>query len=318
MGKISVIVPVYNVEKYLEKCLESIVHQTYKNLEIILIDDGSTDSSGKICDEFALRDERFVVVHNKNGGVSVARNEGLKRVTGEYIMFVDSDDYVESDIAEVLMNLIRQYDADISMCSFKYADTDGNTQNQTDITTTEGCISGDEFWDRFYSGGRTIGVTLWAKLYKSSLWQDIHFPDGKLHEDEFVTHSLVKNCKRIAVTKKPLYYYVQREGSIMNTQFMTQNFDAAEGILARCRYFYEQNEFDNASKSLTMAMYNMIRGLDLLKEPTKNDKKRLKELKKEFRLLYRKLFFKNTDFISKFKCSVFYISTKLFRLLKKG
>ncbi|MBQ8301255.1 MAG: glycosyltransferase [Clostridia bacterium] len=318
MKKISVIVPVYNVEKYIEKCLDSIINQTYKNLEIILIDDGSTDNSCRICDEYALRDERFTVVHNENGGVSVARNAGLKKATGEYIMFVDSDDYVESDIAEVLMNLTLQYDADISMCSFKYADTDGNTRNQTDLAVAEGCISGDEFWQCFYSGGRTIGVTLWAKLYKRSLWQDIHFPDGKLHEDEFVTHSLVKKCKNIAVTKKPLYYYVQREGSIMNTQFMTQNFDAAEGILVRCRYFYEQKEFDNAAKSLTMAMYNIIRGLNLLEKPTENDKKRLKQLKKEFRSLYRKLFFKKTDFFSKLKCGVYYLNTKLFTLLKKG
>ncbi len=318
MGKISVIVPVYNVEKYLEKCLDSIVNQTYKNLEIVLIDDGSTDSSGRICDEYALRDDRFVVVHNENGGVSVARNAGVAKATGEYIMFVDSDDYVEKDIAEVLINLIKQHDADISMCGFKYADTDGNTWKQTNMAVAEGCISGDEFWQRFYSGGRIIGVTLWAKLYKRSLWKDIYFPDGKLHEDEFVTHSLIKNCKNIAVTKKPMYYYVQREGSIMNTQFMAQNFDSAEGILERCKFFYEKGEYDNASKSLSTAMYNIIRGLNLLKNPTKQDKKRVRELKKEFRILYRKLFFKKTDFFSKLKCGVFYLNTKLFTLLKKG
>lgn len=318
MELISVIVPVYNVEEHLEKCLSSIVNQTYKNLEIILVDDGSTDSSGEICDRYAMCDERFVVIHNENGGVSAARNAGVAKATGEYIMFVDSDDYVESDIAEFLLNLTLQYDADISMCGFKYADTEGNTWNQTDLAVAEGCISGNDFWQRFYSGGRIIGVTLWAKLYKRSLWNDVFFPVGKLHEDEFVTHILIKNCKSIAVSKKPLYYYVQRKGSIMNTQFMTQNFDSAEGILMRCRFFYEQKEYDNAAKSLTMAMYNIIRGLDLLEIPTSSDKNRVRELKKEFRSLYRKLFFKNTDIFSKIKCGVFYLNTKLFKLLKKG
>lgn len=318
MKKISVIVPVYNVEKHLRKCLDSIAEQTYKSLEIILVDDGSTDTSGSICDEYALRDERFTVVHNENGGVSMARNVGLDKATGEYIMFVDSDDYIENNIAEALIKQIEQYDADMSMCGFKYADTDGSTWNQTDIATAEGCISSDEFWRRFYSGARIIGVTLWAKLYKRSLWQNIRFPIGKLHEDEFVTHLIMKNCRNIAVTKMPLYYYVQREGSIMNTRFMTENFDAAEGILTRCEFFYEQKDFDNASKSLAMAMYNIIRGLELLKEPSTADKKRVRELKKEFRSLYRKLFFKKTDFFSKLKCGVFYINTKLFTLLKKG
>lgn len=317
MELISVIVPVYNVEDYLEKCLDSIINQTYKNLEIILIDDGSTDSSSRICDAYAERDGRIKVIHRKNGGPSEARNDGIAAATGDYIMFVDSDDYMDTDTAQFLIDNAKKHDADISICGFRYADTDGNTREQDTATVNEGVVTAKEFWHFFYSDARIFYVTIWAKLFRRSLWHDLYFPTGKLHEDEFVTHSLVANSKRIAISKKPMYYYVQRGGSIMHTQFMTKNFDSAEGMLVRCEFFCERGEFDIAAKSLTMAMYNIVRGLDLLDVPSQSDKKRVRELKRTFRSLYRRLFLKRTDLFSKIKCTVFYFSTRLFRIFKK-
>lgn len=317
MELISVIVPIYNVEQYLEKCLNSIINQTYKALEIILIDDGSTDNSGKICDEFALRDDRIKVIHHENEGVASARNIGITNATGDFIMFVDSDDYIEPNTAEFLINQIHEFSADIATCGFKYADTNGNTWPQEDATIREGAVTRSEFWNYFYTDIRVFYVTLWAKLSRRSLWKDLYFPDGKLHEDEFITHSLVANSSKIAISKKPLYYYVQREGSIMHTQFRTQNLDAAEGMLTRCGFFIEKHEYDIAIKTLSMSMYSLTKGYKLLGNITAQDKKRINELRRKFRRLYRSLFFKKVDFRSKLKCGVFYVNMKLFMKMKK-
>ena len=271
MKLISVIVPVYNTEKYIEKCVMSILNQTYKNLEIILIDDGSTDNSPQICDSLAEKDNRITVIHQPNGGVSSARNIGLDNTHGDYITFVDSDDYIEPNMIEFLSENIG--DTNIAMCGYTSVDENGTLSPQENVTVTDGIISTDTFWNYFYTDTRIYYVTLWAKLYKSHLWNNVRFPLNTLHEDEFAVHQIISQCSKIAVSKKPLYFYLQREGSIMHTQFKTENLNAAEGMLDRCQFFFNTKEYTLAEKALSMAMYSIIKGYGILGE---NDK--IKEL----------------------------------------
>lgn len=310
MKLISVIVPVYNTEKYIEKCVMSILNQTYKNLEIILIDDGSTDNSPQICDSLAEKDNRIAVIHQPNGGVSSARNIGLDNTHGDYITFVDSDDYIAPNMIEFLSENIG--DTNIAMCGYTSVDENGNLSPQENVTVTDGIISTDTFWNYFYTDTRIYYVTLWAKLYKSHLWNTVRFPLNTLHEDEFAVHQIISQCSKIAVSKKPLYFYLQREGSIMHTQFKTENLNAAEGILDRCQFFFNKKEYTLAEKALSMAMYSIIKGYGILGE---NDK--IKELYKQFRLMYRKLVFKNTSMKFKYKCGIFALNKQIFIKLKK-
>lgn len=310
MKLITIIIPVYNTEKYLKKCVMSIVNQTYKNLEIILIDDGSTDSSPMICDTLAEKDNRITVIHQANGGLSSARNTGLDNMHGDYVMFVDSDDYTDTNMIEFLLNQIGN--ADISMCGYTDFDENGNLSTLNTVTVPDGIISTDTFWDYFYTDTRIYYVTVWAKLYKRNLWDNVRFPIGKLHEDEFVVHQIISQCKALAVSKKPYYFYLQRTGSIMNTQFKIKNLDATEGMLDRCQFFFNRKEYHLAEKALSMAMYSIIKGYGILGE---NDK--IKELYKQFRLMYRKLVFKNTSMKFKYKCGIFALNKQIFIKLKK-
>ena len=211
---ISVIVPVYKVEQYLEKCIESITNQTYKNLEIILVDDGSPDNCGKMCDEFARKDKRIKVIHKKNGGLSDARNFGLKVAKGKYIQFVDSDDYMDLDMIKFLYDNMKKYDCDISMCG--YYIVKGN-ELETDCKNEKEIFSPKEAIAEFLIDKR-VRAYAWNKLFKLELFKDVSFPVGRVFEDQLTIPKLFLKAKKIVFNNKPLYYYVKREGSILNTQ----------------------------------------------------------------------------------------------------
>lgn len=186
----------------------------------------------------AEKDNRITVIHQANGGLSSARNTGLDNMHGDYVMFVDSDDYTDTNMIEFLLNQIGN--ADISMCGYTDFDENGNLSTLNTVTVPDGIISTDTFWDYFYTDTRIYYVTVWAKLYKRNLWDNVRFPIGKLHEDEFVVHQIISQCKALAVSKKPYYFYLQRTGSIMNTQFKIKNLDATEGMLDRCQFFFNR------------------------------------------------------------------------------
>lgn len=217
--KISIIVPIYNVEKYIRKCIESIINQTYKNIEIILVDDGSPDNCGKICDDFSQKDSRIKVIHKKNGGLSDARNKGSKIATGEYIMFVDSDDYIELTACEELYNIIIDSNADIVCYNFKKVDefgktidnkkiySQGNTKKKISMSYKEAMI--DNLYRRFirYEAG--------SKIYATKIIQKIEFPTNMLAEDFATFYKFLAEAKKIVFYDRCLYNYVQRNGSIM-------------------------------------------------------------------------------------------------------
>lgn len=233
---ISIIIPVYKVEKYLEKCIQSVINQTYENLQIILVDDGSPDNCGKICDEYAKKDHRIEVIHKSNGGLSDARNKGLEIAKGEYIGFVDSDDYIEADIYEVLYNLLKQYNADVSICNFytvsqgKIAikNVDSGIKEYTRIEILKEILLDNN-----------IQSYAWNKLYKKELFDEIKYPVGKKYEDIGTTFYLLEKCNKVVVTGKPEYYYINRQDSIVNNVTESTITDYIELIMQRYDYIKE-------------------------------------------------------------------------------
>lgn len=232
MKKVSVIVPVYNVEKYLRKCVESIKNQTYRNLEIILVDDGSTDSSGVLCEELAKTNNRIIVIHKENGGLSDARNTGLDISTGDYIGFVDSDDYVDEDFFEILVNNLEQYGADVSCCRYTNVWEDGKKEpigNDDSVHIYE-----DKEALKEYLYGKTLDPFAWNKLYKAELlgntkYIDNHFRfiKGILSEDNPFCIELLKHTNKVVLVGKSKYNYLQaREGAITNQKVSQKKFDA--------------------------------------------------------------------------------------------
>ena len=217
-NKISVIVSVYNVQAYVEKSVNSICNQTYKNLEIILVDDGATDNSGKICDELAIKDSRIRVIHKQNGGLSSARNEGIKIATGEYIAFVDGDDWIDEDMYEGMMSAMLNHDADIAICNYKEISQKGIWDTSTDeVVVFEGRETLKVFIEedvRFQ-----IQNAAWNKLYKRSLMGDLRFPEGKIFEDiVYTTKLLAKSGKAVYINKAYYNYIFDRSDSIMNSK----------------------------------------------------------------------------------------------------
>ncbi|MFC4710612.1 glycosyltransferase family 2 protein [Enterococcus eurekensis] len=222
--KISVVVPVYNVQEYLVKCLESIVNQTYSELEIILINDGSTDDSGRICDDYAAMDKRIKVIHQENGGLSAARNTGIKIATSEWITFIDSDDYVAEDYIEYLICLALNNDADVSIGTYTYV----TKSKEIDKGTGEVSIMDNKTAIRRMLLDQGFDMGAWAKMYKTTFFDDNLYPVGKLYEDSFTTYRVVSKAQKVAFGSKSIYYYINREDSIVNRVFNERKLELIE------------------------------------------------------------------------------------------
>ena len=222
---ISVIIPIYKVEPYLRRCLDSVVGQTYKNLEIICVDDGSPDGCGAICEEYAAKDERIRVIHKENGGQSSARNAGLDIAQGEYISFIDSDDFVASDMVEYLYRLLKAHDADISVCLH---DIVRGEKRWKSYNFREDIVIGPkECLQRLlYNDG--VDTSAWAKLYKKDIFADICFPEGKLSEDSGTTYRTFLASKRIVLGHEAKYFYMLRENSTVTCAFAQWKLDMLE------------------------------------------------------------------------------------------
>ncbi len=222
--RISVIVAVYNIEKYIAKCIESIINQSYQDLEIILVDDGSTDKSGTICDDYAEKDNRIKVIHRINGGLSAARNTGIECATGDYIGFVDGDDWIDENMYESMSNMVRQYGADLVVCRYKCIynnyQNDGSTGKITvfdkPLEMLKQCLREEEEFQ--------IQHAAWNKLYKRELLGTKRFPEGKWYEDVVFSAKILSETQKGVYIDNAFYNYVcEREGSIMNAG-MTEKF----------------------------------------------------------------------------------------------
>lgn len=289
---ISVVVPIFNVEKYLRKCIDSIIKQTYKNIEIILVDDGSPDNCGEICDEYARSDERIKVIHKKNGGLSDARNTGIDIAKGMYITFIDSDDYVEEDYIMYLYRLIKKYSTDISISSYYIKDYNGKkvdlgSKYQEKVLEKTECISRMLCENGF-------AVSAWAKMYKLELFQNVRYPVGKLCEDNGTTYKLIEKCNLIAYGNQSKYVYIKREDSIMNSRFSKRKLDLIEltDKMAEDLYPKYPQLQDVIIKRKIQSRFSIIRQI-LFSEYDKESIKIAKNLRKEIIRNYGKQFFIN-------------------------
>ena len=220
---ISVIVPIYKVESYLRQCVDSILNQTYTNLEIILVDDGSPDNCGAICDEYAAKDSRVRVFHKPNGGLSDARNAGMKIMTADYLMFVDSDDWMELHAVELLYSLMKEHDASIVIGGQKQFE-DGT--NQLLFTNCHGPVKAIyQSKTEAMEAMLRYGCTVWGRLYRREIHQGIWYPSGTVHEDEAIMLPLLERCSRIVKINEPIYCYRCRANSITNSAFAVKNLD---------------------------------------------------------------------------------------------
>ena len=233
--KISVIIPVYNVESYLEKCITSIINQTYNNLQIIIVDDGSTDCSGTMCNKFAEIDSRIEVIHRANGGLSSARNEGLRYVTGSILSFIDSDDWIELDFYENMINYMEENSVDIVMCGVKAIRNHVHIENRFLYFENNCVIAHNQALQMVLQD--KIGSQVWCKIYKMQLWDGVQFPGGRLYEDIPTTYKIfARSTTSVGYVAKPMYNYVLRDGSISLTKNPLNRYSIYLGFRERFEY----------------------------------------------------------------------------------
>lgn len=244
MDLISVIVPIYKVAEYLPMCIESIQKQTYNNLQIILVDDGSPDECGEICDRYAEKDSRVYVIHKPNGGLSDARNAGIEAARGQWLMFIDGDDYIAPAMAETLITAAKQQDAEMAIGSvvlFRDAN-EGRIVRDDLMVVDDGVLSGVDILKM--AGKHTVipGVYVVAcnKIYRKELFAEIRYPIGVFHEDEAIAHYLFGACERVVCVSDRVYYYRQTPGSIMNQTYSIKRLDAFQAYADRI-CFYEHS-----------------------------------------------------------------------------
>lgn len=264
---VSVIVPVYNVEQYLDVCVNSIINQTYKNLEIILVDDGSTDASETICDEWALKDDRIKVIHKENGGLSDARNTGMRMSEGEYIFFVDSDDYIKGNAIEELVCALERDNADIVIA-------DSICFNDGEDVQESAYFGENKLYNQYQAAEHyaSLAWSAWNKLYRRDVHISIEFPVGRIHEDEAIMFYLIANSQKILHIGQQLYYYRKRKGSITEQEYSIKKMDWYYCWKNNIEYVI--NKFPNAyeqvlDKWLMVSIYNIDNLLRYNKSETK-------------------------------------------------
>ena len=275
---ISIIVPVYNIEEYIGECIESIVNQSYSNMEIIIVNDGSTDTSGQICNEWKKKDTRICVINKQNGGLSDARNYGLKIATGEYICFVDGDDTIDLSYIQILYDSINKYKVDLVACNFYQNNIEtGKLEYPKRFSDRVLCVDSNKYMELVYNN--TYLATACIKMGKRKIYENIFFPVGKKHEDSFVIIDVIMNCDKIGIIPDCLYFYRQRKTSIMNNQ----DEDLFLDDFAWINYHIEVLSKLNLKKTLFEAKklfcHNYIKNYKLLSD---NNKKIVQEQYKKY------------------------------------
>lgn len=291
--KISIIVPVFNVEEYIQKCLDSILHQTYCQLEIILVDDGSTDKSGKICDEYAQRDERIKVIHKSNGGLSDARNAGLDIATGELIGFVDSDDYINEQMYEILYRIMQDEQADIVYC--KRAIVRNSMIQKYFDTETKQCWNSLNALEKMYEPGFAgMATVAWNKLYKKEIFDNIRFPKGMIFEDNYIIHKLFDKARKVVFIDKTLYYYIERGESIMRKPYTLRSLDKLKGTYERVGYTKGKVSDILYEKIVADYHYYSEKHYAMVKSTFPQEKKILKKIHNDYKKIYKenKIYFR--------------------------
>ncbi len=311
---VSIIVPVYNIESYIGACLESLQHQTYQNIEVLIIDDGSRDNSKEICIPYT-QDKRFRYIYKENGGLSDARNVGVQHAQGEYIAFVDGDDTVEPQFIEKLVYSIEKNNTDIAICSFYITNSAYQDESIVSVCDADGIENGRELLKKVFDKDGYKFVVVWNKLYRRKIFDTLTFVVGKLHEDEYFNFELLYNFTSVSVVSDPLYHYVQRSGSIVHSAMTKKRLEDQRGFLKSRIAFYEKHN-EKELLYLSKKTYNgwlicaIVYHTSLL---SKNDQK---VYQKEFRK-YVLLFTYNQNIILIIRNVVGYISLKLLHMVIK-
>ena len=241
---VSVIVPIYNTRPFLEECVRSILNQQFSEpFEVLLVDDGATDGCDVLCDELAAQDKRIRVFHQENQGLSGARNTGIDAARGRYYAFVDADDVVRPGYLQALYDACEAHDAYMAICAVEDVNEDGTSQDPPEYTlpAETGVFVGKDLLNRFYAPNGTYYTVAWNKLYRAEVWKLLHYPEGRLHEDDFVAHRLFWRCDKVVCLDAPLYNYRLRKGSICRTEMKPGAFDAVDGLADRYRFLVENS-----------------------------------------------------------------------------
>lgn len=312
---ISIIIPIYNKEKLLKKCIESVINQTYDNLEIILVDDGSTDKSAEMCDLYKKEDERIVVIHKRNGGLSDARNKGIECSKGEYLFFLDADDYLSVDTIEVLYKRIEEEKADIAICNFAWIDQQGKEITASDVIKDE-VLDKTSLMDKLLGEKEFFYVVAWNKLYSRKIFNYCSFELGKVHEDEFIVHQVFEQCDKAVSVSKILYYYIQTENSITTSEFNIKRLDYMEALYQRILYFKVKNYKEHKQHALKLfwwCCYELYVKVSI----TSENIERMRELKKYYDVLFWDILAANRrNVITILECMIFRVNPRWYNYIK--
>lgn len=317
---ISVIIPVYNVYPFLAECIDSVCNQTYADLEIILVDDGSTDQCGVLCDNYAQKDARISVIHQQNMGLSGARNTGIIESHGDYLVFVDSDDRIHPMMLQILYDAMLQYHAEIVICSHRII----QEQEPAKTAYTEVHIepenvkimSGRECVERLYSDEAVDMVVAWNKLYPRSVFSDLKYPLKRLHEDEFITHKILYPLTKCIYINVPLYEYRLRANSIMAEKNRYRLQDKMDAFEERCIFFEKHNDTELYHKALRRYETSIAEFILYLKENHLNDTL-MRTLNDRFHAVYKEQIAPSGMAIRhKFKFILFMKNNALYKVLK--
>ncbi|WBW98616.1 glycosyltransferase family 2 protein [Oceanirhabdus sp. W0125-5] len=314
MSEISIVVPVYNVERYLRKCISSILEQSFKDFELILVDDGSTDNSGRICDEYKEKDSRIKVIHQENSGLSAARNIGIQTSEGKYITFIDSDDFIHPNMLEVLYNNLHTNKADISICDYNIVYEDKEVTKEFSNNNTK-VYSNIEAVKKIVEKSKASMIVACGKLYRRNLFCDIRYPVGKYHEDEFVTYKLLYKSTKVVVTDAKLYYYLQRSNSITGSTYSIKRLEKLEALEEGIKFF--KNEENNELTYL--AEFRYLFNIQIAYYRVKYEMNYNKEIMDKLKIQYNQKFreftggnIKNISIIRRMLLRVFYIFPNIY------
>lgn len=315
-GLVSIIIPIYNVCDYLERCIISVLNQTYRNIEIILVDDGSTDGSEIICDSFEKRYEEIQVIHKKNGGLSDARNAGIDNARGEYLMFVDSDDFIAPEMVQILLHELKEKSAQVAVCSVEkvYGEEIPKSGKEYNVIIMDGRESVLKLYTSLYSDM----VVAWNKLYRRECFHNLRFPIGKIHEDEFVTYKILYNLQKCVYVSKPLYYYFQRPNSICGEKYSLKRLDRTQALEERLEYFLGKEDALLSGKTLKKLLDDIAWNIIQIKKYFPDNQSLLKELRKKYRETYKSSLKKvEFNFSDKLKIYIFLVNEKLYEKVKE-
>ena len=313
MREISIIVPVYNVENYLDRCISSILEQSFTDFQFILVNDGSKDNSGTICDEYAKKDSRIKVIHQDNLGLSAARNIGIEASQGKYITFIDSDDFIHTNMLYILYNNLLENKADISVCNYNLVYEDKLTTRDwgnNDIAVYNNIESVKKIVEK----SETVMIIAWGKLYKRDLFDDIRYPVGKYHEDEFVTYKLLYKSTKTVVTDAKLYYYLQRSNSITGSTYSIKRLEKLEALEEAVMFFKSKSN----EELVELAQYRYMLNIQIAYYKVKYEMNHEKIVMDKLRLQYNKKFheFKNNvesiTVMKKMALKIFYTFPNLY------